>query len=332
MSDYQIGQLPWLAEPHQRFVDQHYRGKSSHAHLFNIDKALGGDKLAKAAAHTVLCQHLTSVGACGQCKSCLLLAAGNHPDLYVIEPDGNQIKVDQIRQLCQALTQTAQQHGARVAIILNAERLNLAAANALLKTLEEPGDDVVLILQTNTSAQLLATITSRCQMLNFVLPTKLEIHQWLEAQQLLPAPDAEGKIHDVTWCLSVVGGPLALASSLTSQHYQQLMTFRQDWAQSLRTGHLCNSLLKVSEQQIVDVLNILYLYLRQYVLKSNKIESNKIKTENAGHQVLNPLVQTKIIELAGNVMRMSRKLETMPSVNTQALCQQYVLAFRQLTH
>ena len=327
MSDYQIDQLPWLADPHQRFVDQHYRGKSSHAHLFNIDKALGGDKLAKAAAQTVLCQQLTPVGACGQCKSCLLLAAGNHPDLYIIEPDGNQIKVDQIRQLCQALTQTAQQGGARVAIIVNAERLNLAAANALLKTLEEPGDDVVLILQTNTSAQLLATITSRCQTLNFVEPTKHEIHQWLAAQQLLPPANADGKIHDVTWCLSVVGGPLTLANSLTSQHYQQLLTFRQDWAQSLQTGHLSNSLLKVSEQQIVDALNVLYLYLRQYVLKSNKV-----KTENTSRQSLNPLVQSKVIELAGRVMTMCHRLETMPSVNAPALCQQYVLTFRQLTH
>ncbi|WP_137226925.1 DNA polymerase III subunit delta' [Shewanella sp. MEBiC00475] len=327
MSDYQIDQLPWLADPHQRFVDQYYRGKSSHAHLFNIDKALGGDKLAKVAAQAVLCQHLTPVGACGQCKSCLLLTAGNHPDLYVVEPDGNQIKVDQIRQLCKALTQTAQQGGARVAIIINAERLNLAAANALLKTLEEPGDDVVLILQTNTSAQLLATITSRCQTLKFVKPTKLAIHDWLSEQKLLPAANSEGKMHDVTWCLSVVGGPLALANSLTSQHYQQLLTFRQDWAQSLKTGHLSNSLLKVSDQQIVDALNVLYLYLRQYVLKSNKIKSN-----NANHQTLNPVFQAKIIELAGRVMNMCHKLETMPSVNTQALCQQYVLAFRQLTY
>ncbi len=211
-----------------------------------------------------------------------------------------------------------------MAIIVNAERLNLAAANALLKTLEEPGDDVVLILQTNASAQLLATITSRCQTLKFVEPTKLDIQHWLAAQQLLPAANAEGKTHDVTWCLSVVGGPLALANSLSSQHYQQLLTFRQDWAHSLKTGHLSASLLKVSEQQIVDALNVLYLYLRQYVLKSSKVKADR--------QPLNPLVQAKVIDLGGQVMKMCHKLETMPSVNTQALCQQYVLAFRKLTN
>jgi DNA polymerase-3 subunit delta' len=85
--------------------------------------------------------------------------------------------------------------------------------------------------------------------------------------------------------------------------------------------------LKVSEQQIVDALNVLYLYLRQYVLKSNSV-----KNDPAGSQSLNPLVQAKLIELAGRVMNMCHKLETMPSVNTQALCQQYVLAFRQLTN
>ncbi|MGI2169823.1 DNA polymerase III subunit delta' [Shewanella sp. MF05960] len=330
MSDYQLAQLPWLADAHQGFVDVHYRGKSSHAHLLNVDNALGGIVLANACAQTVLCQQLTPVGACGQCKSCLLLHSGTHPDLHIIEPDGNQIKVDQIRQLCQALTQTAQQGGARVAVITHAERLNIAAANALLKTLEEPGEGVVLILQTNRKSQLLPTITSRCQTLAFISPQKADIQQWLAEQDLLPAPNSQGKIHDVTWCINVVGGPLSLASSLRSKHYQQLLAYRQDWAQSLKTGHLCHSLLSLSEQQIVDALNVLYLYLRQYVLKSNS--KVQLQTQVSDSQQLNPLVQAKLLELAGRIMQMCQKLETMPSVNTQALCQQYVLAYKQLTH
>ncbi|WP_373293682.1 DNA polymerase III subunit delta' [Shewanella saliphila] len=328
MSDYQLAQLPWLADAHQRFVDVHYRGKNSHAHLLNVDNALGGVVLANACAETVLCQQLTPVGACGQCKSCLLLSANNHPDLHVVKPDGNQIKVDQIRLLCQSLTQTAQQGGARVALITDVERLNIAAANALLKTLEEPGNDVVLILQTNHTSQLLPTITSRCHTLAFNAPDKQQIQQWLAQQHLLPAPNEQGKTHDVTWCLSVVGGPLSLAESLRSKHYQQLLTYRQDWAQSLQSGHLTNSLLTLTEQQIVDALNVLYLYLRQYVLKSN----SKMQLQGKPALQLNPLVQGKLIEFAGTVMQMCQKLQTMPSVNTQALCQQYILTFKQLTN
>lgn len=330
MSEYQLGQLPWLSNAHQRFVDLYYRGKSSHAHLLNVDNALGGIVLANACAHTLLCQQLTPVGACGQCKSCLLLQSGTHPDLHVVEPDGNQIKVDQIRQLCLSLTQTAQQGGARVAVITNAERLNMAAANALLKTLEEPGEGVVLILQTNRKSQLLPTITSRCQTLAFVAPQKADIQQWLADQNLLPTANAQGKIHDVTWCINVVGGPLALATSLRNKHYQQLLAYRKDWAQSLKTGHLCNSLLGLSEQQIVDALNVLYLYLRQYVLKSSSQVA--LATQADTSQRLNPLVQAKVLELAANIMQMCHKLQTMPSVNTQALCQQYVLAFKKVTH
>ncbi|GGB49263.1 DNA polymerase III subunit delta' [Shewanella inventionis] len=330
MSDYKLAQLPWLSNAHQGFVDVFFRGKSSHAHLLNVDRALGGVVLANACAQTVLCQQLSPQGACGQCKSCLLLHSQTHPDLHIVEPDGNQIKVDQIRQLCQQLTQTAQQGGARVAIIVDAERLNIAAANALLKTLEEPGDGVMLILQTNRSSQLLPTITSRCQTLAFTPPSKVDIQQWLAEQRLLPQPNAQGKVHDVTWCISVVGGPLSLANSLRNQNYQQLLTYRQDWAQSLQSGHLCNSLLNLSEQQIVDALNVLYLYLRQYVLKSNsKQQLHTAQTDLTG---LNPLVQAKILDLAGRIMQMRQKLETMPSVNTQALCQQYVLAFKKITH
>lgn len=320
--DFALADLPWLQQPFKRFANLCHQNQQSHAQLITADTGLGGLLLADAMANMALCLNKTVQGACGQCKSCLLYQAGNHPDIHWVKSDGAQIKVDQIRSLCQSLIHTAQQGGARVAVIENCERMNTAAANALLKTLEEPGDNTLLILHSDTPSSLLPTITSRCQALNFIAPQKNELIQWLADHQLLPEPNTSGQVHDVTWCLPVVGGPLKLAQSLRSEHYQNLLSYRQDWAASVKIGHLQNSLLNLTDEQIIDALKVLYLYLRQYVVK------NAIGRQNSDDGGLNPLIQSKVIELAGNVMQMSQKLATMANINTQALCQQYLIQIR----
>ncbi|MBO6226629.1 MAG: DNA polymerase III subunit, partial [Shewanella sp.] len=155
---FTAAQLPWLEGPRQAFLAQLTRQKMPHAQLVGIDSAYGGELLSVFMARAAMCLQPTPAGACGFCKSCQLFDAGNHPDFYHIAADGNQIKVDQIRELCTRLTATAQQSGMRVAIIHHSERLNSAAANALLKTLEEPGKDTLLILQSDTPARLMATV------------------------------------------------------------------------------------------------------------------------------------------------------------------------------
>ena len=311
---FTAAQLPWLEGPRQAFLAQLTRQKMPHAQLVGIDSAYGGELLSVFMARAAMCLQPTSAGACGFCKSCQLFDAGNHPDFYHIAADGNQIKVDQIRELCTRLTATAQQSGMRVAIIHHSERLNSAAANALLKTLEEPGKDTLLILQSDTPARLMATVSSRCQRIPFVVPSREIIKNWL-AQQC----DIQ---EDVTWCLSVVGGPLKLAESLQSEggqqsRYQSLLQFRKDWAQSLSSGHLCASLLTISEQQIIDVLKVLYLLIRQVLLKNS-------------HQ--DAFIHAQLGNLAAKIMGMCHSLSTMPSVNYLALCQSYVLEYREITN
>ncbi|MCA1896606.1 MAG: DNA polymerase III subunit delta', partial [Shewanella putrefaciens] len=121
--------------------------------------------------------------------------------------------------------------------------------------------------------------------------------------------------------LSVVGGPLKLAESLLtdgtqSSRYQSLLQFRKDWAQSLSSGHLCASLLTVNEQQIIDALKVLYLLLRQILLKNS-------------HQ--DAFIQAQVGNLAAKIMGMCHSLSTMPTVNYLGLCQSYVLEYREIT-
>ncbi|MGL4221741.1 MAG: DNA polymerase III subunit delta' [Shewanella sp.] len=311
---FDVLSLPWLDVPRQAFLTQLQTQKVPHAQLVGIDSAYGGELLSVFMARAAMCSQPTHTGGCGFCKSCQLFDAGNHPDFYQIEADGHQIKVDQIRELCSRLSATAQQSGRRVAIIHHSERLNSASANALLKTLEEPGKDTLLLLHSDTPARLMATISSRCQRLPFVVPSKTLIKNWLIQQCQIQ--------EDVTWCLSVVGGPLKLAESLQSDgthpcRYQTLLGFRKDWAQSLSSGHLCASLLIISEQQIIDALKVLYLLLRQILLKNGNQDA---------------YVQAQIGNLAAKVMGMCHSLSAMPSVNYLGLCQSYVLEYRKITN
>jgi len=110
----------------------------------------------------------TRTDACDMCDSCLKIKAGSHPDLLLISPEDRQIKIDEIRLIDEALSFRPFEGRKKIVIIDDADTMNIAAANAFLKTLEEPPEDSVIILISSRSDRLPATIRSRCSRLNFV--------------------------------------------------------------------------------------------------------------------------------------------------------------------
>ena len=300
--------IPWLNPVINDFCTQLKSQQVGHAYLVGVGVGYGGELLALALAKAAMCQTLTLTGSCGLCKACLLVEANSHPDLYHLMADGNQIKVDQIRELCQKLTSTSQQGGWRVAVITHSEKLNTAAANALLKTLEEPGKNTLLLLQSDTPSRLMATISSRCQRLHFQAPSHDEIKTWL-------AQDIE-LTSDVTWCLPAMGGPLELSSALKNHRYEQLLQLRKDWVQSLSSGHLCANLMDINEKQFSDAIQVFYLILKQKLVKQTQLDA---------------LLRVKISDLAAKVMRIHHKLSVMPNVSYLALFQGFILEYKKLT-
>src|SRR3990167_4849307 len=134
-----------------------------HALLF-VGEGIGKKELSLALAQQLLCQ---TQNTCGTCHACHLFVSGTHPDFFLITPqEHGQIKIEQIRQLSEALQQTAQQGGYRVVVVEQAHAMNVAAANALLKTLEEPGNNTIIMLLTERVAFLAATLRSRCQIIH----------------------------------------------------------------------------------------------------------------------------------------------------------------------
>lgn len=183
---------PWQMPQWRQVISQYQQNRLPHALLLCGPPGLGKSIFAGQLANLLLCkspaaipgQGELSLGetACGSCSGCHLLAANNHPDLYSLIPEENakNIKVDQIRELIFALSQTGQRAGYRVAIINPADSLNKAAANALLKTLEEPEGRVLLLLVSDYPGRLPPTIRSRCQRIYFSYAQNSD--HWLKQQ------------------------------------------------------------------------------------------------------------------------------------------------------
>jgi DNA polymerase-3 subunit delta' len=177
----------WHQAAWQHCLGLQRRQRLPHALLLSGPQGIGKVAFATALAQYMLCQQQGPEGACGRCKSCQLFAAGTHPDLVRLEPETDAktektskvIKVDQIRELLDFAAKSAQMSGYRVVIVSPAHVLNVQAANALLKTLEEPGRDTLFLLLTDSPLLLLPTIRSRCQQLVLPMPSDAEAMAWL---------------------------------------------------------------------------------------------------------------------------------------------------------
>lgn len=174
--------LPWQEDYWHTLQTQHKINQLPHALLFVGMPGIGKANFAYQFARSLLCESGTeSNRPCGQCRHCLLIKAGNHPDYIIIEPEemGKAIKIDQIRTLIAYADKSAQLSLAKVIIINPADALNINAANALLKTLEEPSANTKIILVTSRLMSLPATIRSRCQIMHFRTPEKELSKRWL---------------------------------------------------------------------------------------------------------------------------------------------------------
>jgi DNA polymerase-3 subunit delta' len=215
---------------HQWAVDllkrQALAGRVPHALLLTGPLNVGKTTLARFFAQYLNCRGQDK--PCGRCVSCLKLVSGNHPDVRMWDDDSEAIKIDEIRELQHELHLSPYEGQYRVAILSNFERATLSAANALLKTLEEPAPQVVLILTATDPGALLPTIVSRCQGL---------------ALRALPTPDVVEALQQ-RW----------LASPEQAEVLAQLAAGRLGWAVRALQD---NSVLERREAYLSDLLDLL---------------------------------------------------------------------------
>lgn len=227
---------PWQTGLWQSVCRLAEQGRLPHALLLAAPAGMGKERFARTFAAWRLCQQPQATGACGLCRSCQLIAAGTHPDFLWVTPevDGDKIskviKIEQARAVVDFANQSAQMQGYRVVVLAPADALNTASANALLKTLEEPGRDSVFLLLTDSPMALLATIRSRCQLLPLTVPDTEVALAWLRQQ----VPDA---IEAATLMQLARGAPVAAARLHDSPWFQSRADLVRDLC-DVRSGRL----------------------------------------------------------------------------------------------
>jgi DNA polymerase-3 subunit delta' len=172
--------VPWLAPQLEQLRRARAASRYPTALLIHGARGAGGEWLARFAAQLALCR--ASSPPCGQCRDCRQFLSEQHPDFMLLSPleDSKQIRVEQVRELNEQLALSSHAGGATAVLITPADSLNVSAANALLKTLEEPRSGVTLILVASVPSRLPATIISRCQRLAIVAPARAVSVAWLE--------------------------------------------------------------------------------------------------------------------------------------------------------
>ena len=259
---------PWQISLWQQLCQQLDSNRLPHALLVSGVKGLAKNSFAQHIAASILClNRREDQSSCGLCHSCQLLNAGSHPDHIEIRPEetGKQIKIEQIRNLRDKQQLTPSVSNWKTIIISPADNMNVSSSNSLLKLLEEPQRNTVLILITRHPEKLPITVKSRCQNYHLASPTAEQALDWLTR-------NAEHKLDSETLAKLLQlakGAPLAVVDMLNNEMAEQYLQVEQDFKLILQNSvnpiTLTATWLKYD---LVTVLNQL-----QYMIRDRMIES-----------------------------------------------------------
>lgn len=152
------------------------KNRVTHAYMIQGAKGTGKEAIAMLLAKTLFCENLNGAEPCLMCHACKRIESHNHPDVHIVEPDGQSIKIEQIRNLQKEFTYSGLESKQKVYIIKGSETLTVNAANRILKFLEEPSQQTTAMMLTENSQSMLPTIRSRCQLID-LQPLPLPVFQ-----------------------------------------------------------------------------------------------------------------------------------------------------------
>ncbi|MFC6275355.1 DNA polymerase III subunit delta' [Levilactobacillus tangyuanensis] len=176
---------PQLVNHFMNLITKH---ELSHAYLFNGADGTGRQAVATTIAMRLFCQNVTADGhPCGECSECRRILAGDHPDVVSVVPDGQRIKVEQVRYLKAEFSKSAVEGNQKIFIVDQVDRLTTSAANSLLKFIEEPVGNTVALLLTASKNLILPTILSRTQVVDFPGVAPKELANELEKAGVVPS-------------------------------------------------------------------------------------------------------------------------------------------------
>ncbi len=208
---------PWLNHSYRQILSQHQAQRGHHALLIQALPGMGDDALIWGISRWLMCKRPDGLKSCGECHACQLMLAGTHPDWYRLEAEKGKssLGIDAVRSVTEKLYHHAQQGGAKVVWLPDAGQLTEAAANALLKTLEEPPKNTWFLLSSREPSGLLPTLRSRCLLWHLAPPAEAQSLQWLQKQ-------SSAGLSERTAALRLsAGAPAAALALLDDKIWQQ---------------------------------------------------------------------------------------------------------------
>ena len=314
--------FPWLEPAWDKLQVKIRSQQFPHGIIIAGPKGIGKNQLASYLSQTLLCQSPQSNGPCGQCHSCQWFQSENHPDFYPVFPEGKSesIKVDAIRELCRSLVFTSHAGGFKVGLIHSAERMNLNAANSLLKSLEEPTPNTVFILVANQASQLPATIRSRCQIYQIQNLDQTQALAWLAEHQV-----NEPEMH----LRAAQGAPLIakeMAANNTLSVKSQVFT---EFVSVMKGSHTFLTLVSAWEK--LD-LSQLYLWLSHWIsdLIKSKFHTNPVylsqPEQQAVYDQLNKFLELTLLFNSYELVTQAARLQH-TSANKQLTLEKLLIQF-----
>lgn len=244
---------PWLGDSYQQIIASHQAGHAHPALLLHSLPGMGEQSLIYAITRWLMCQQPDGQKSCGRCRTCQLMQAGTHPDFYKLQAEAGKstLGIDAIRQLTENLAEHARMGGAKLIWLPYSEQLSEAAANALLKTLEEPPARTWFHLVCQQPKRLPVTLRSRCIRWYLAPPATDTALNWLQHEQQQPADALQ-----LQAALRLSGGaPLAALALLQTENSNARQQLCQRLAEALSGADYYSLLTNLDHDQVLTRLH-----------------------------------------------------------------------------
>ncbi len=289
-----FSRLPWNQQILDRLCELEQQQKLGHAYLLQGQRGLGKETLVRDFAALLLCERPEQGAECGTCKGCHLFSAGTHPDFKYIglEESASQIKIEQIRESRSFFANTALIGKYKILLLSPAESLNLNAANAFLKNLEEPAPGTLLFLVSHQPGLLLPTIRSRCQQIKFTHPEKKLALSWLE--------QTISKEQAILSLALANGAPLQALVYASDERQQERRELHKRLLKLLLAEiTVSEAVKKIIESSIDDVLEIFMLTVQELIrqLQSQQESLKALLSTNELQKIADHLNATDLVSL-----------------------------------
>lgn len=302
----------------------------AHAYLFEGEKGTGKKDVGLLLTKALFCESLIDgYKPCETCHQCRRINSGNHPDVHLVEPDGQSIKVDQIRNLQAEFSKKGVESLKKVYLIVDADKMSVSAANSLLKFLEEPGAQTVAFLLTEQPQQMLPTILSRCQILTFQpLSPNVMVNQLLEngvhpqkayiLAQLTSNLEEALELNVDEWFAQAQNIVVKLYEGLKKNRLEAMVMLQSDWFQHFKEKEQLHRGLDLLLLFFKDLLYIQLEKQEQIVFKGEMERLKQFALNTSGR---------RLTDTMSAILEAKRKLDA--NMNPQLMMEQLVLKIQE---